>query len=148
MVGNQRINHRRDTDPREQKRGDERRAVAEVEHAQRQGAEDDGAVQPGEEGALVGEEDFGLDARGEGDAFARGGLEEGLGGHFGGVWGVVVGKREEVRLQTLLFVAGAQQSVRGLLVVDLNLCRQPVVKRPSSRSSSELSNSNPISSQL
>ncbi|KFY48831.1 hypothetical protein V495_00994 [Pseudogymnoascus sp. VKM F-4514 (FW-929)] len=93
MVRNQRINHSRDTDPREQKRGDERRAVAEVEHPQRQGAEDDGAVQPGEEGALVGEEDFGLDARGEGDAFARGGLEEGLGGHFGCVWGWFVAER-------------------------------------------------------
>ncbi|KFZ04071.1 hypothetical protein V502_10435 [Pseudogymnoascus sp. VKM F-4520 (FW-2644)] len=83
MIRNQRINHRSYANPREQERTDECRPVAEVEHPQRQGPEDDGAVEPGEEGALVGEEDFGLDARGEGDAFARGGLEEWLGGHGG-----------------------------------------------------------------
>lgn len=82
MIRNQRIDHSRDRDPGEQECGDEGRAVAEVEHAQGEGAEDDGAVEPGEEGALVGEEDFGLDAGGEGDAFARGGLEEWLGRHF------------------------------------------------------------------
>ncbi|KFY94070.1 hypothetical protein V500_03428 [Pseudogymnoascus sp. VKM F-4518 (FW-2643)] len=83
MIRNQRINHRSYADPREQESRDECRAVAEVEHTHGQGAEDDGAVEPGEEGALVGEEDFGLDARGEGDAFAGGGLEEWLGGHGG-----------------------------------------------------------------
>ncbi|KFY21126.1 hypothetical protein V491_03141 [Pseudogymnoascus sp. VKM F-3775] len=83
MIRNQRIHHRRYRNPREQERGDEGGAVAKVQHAQREGAEDDGAVEPGEEGALVGEEDLGLDAGGEGDAFARGGLEEWLGGHFG-----------------------------------------------------------------
>lgn len=83
MIRDERINHRRYTDPREQERGDERGAVAEIEHTEREGAEDDGAVEPGEEGALVREEDFGLDARGEGDAFAGGGLEEWLRGHGG-----------------------------------------------------------------
>ena len=37
-----------------------------------------GEAEPGEEGALVGEEDFGLDADGEGDPFGGGG-EEGVG---------------------------------------------------------------------
>ncbi|KFY09126.1 hypothetical protein V492_05596 [Pseudogymnoascus sp. VKM F-4246] len=83
MIRNQRINHRRYADPCKQERGDEGGAVAEVEHSQGQSAEDDGAVEPGEEGALVGEEDFGLDACGEGDAFAWGGLEEWLRRHVG-----------------------------------------------------------------
>ena len=52
---------------------------AKVEQADGEAAEDDGEVEPGEKGALVSEEDFGLDAGGEGDAFARGGLQEGLG---------------------------------------------------------------------
>ena len=51
---------------------------AEVEQTDGEAAEDDGEVEPGEEGAFVGEEDFGLDAGGEGDAFARGRLKEGL----------------------------------------------------------------------
>ena len=52
---------------------------AEVQQPDREAAEDDGEVEPGEKGALVGEEDLGFDAGGEGDAFPRGGLEEGLG---------------------------------------------------------------------
>ena len=44
--------------------------IAEVEEADRQTAEDDGEVEPGEEGALVCEEDFRFDAGGKGDAFA------------------------------------------------------------------------------
>ena len=52
---------------------------AEVEETDGEAAEDDGEIEPGEKGALVGEEDFGLDAGGEGDTFARGGLQEGLG---------------------------------------------------------------------
>lgn len=51
---------------------------AKVEQTDGEATEDDGEVEPGEKGALVGEEDFGLDSGGEGDAFARGGLEEGL----------------------------------------------------------------------
>ena len=45
-------------------------AVAKVEQADGEAAEDDAEVEPREKGALVGEEDFGLDARGEGDALA------------------------------------------------------------------------------
>ena len=52
---------------------------AKVEQTDGEAAEDDGEVEPGEESALVGEEDFGLDAGGESDALARGGLQEGLG---------------------------------------------------------------------
>ena len=52
---------------------------AKVKETDGEAAEDDGEVEPGEKGALVGEEDFGLDAGGEGDTLARGGLQEGLG---------------------------------------------------------------------
>lgn len=52
---------------------------AKVEQTDGEAPEDDGEVEPGEKGALVGEEDFGLDSGGEGDAFARGSLQEGLG---------------------------------------------------------------------
>ena len=51
---------------------------AEVQQTDREATEDDGEVEPGEEGALIGEEDLGLHSGGEGNAFARGGLEEGL----------------------------------------------------------------------
>lgn len=44
--------------------------VAKVEQPDGEAAEDDGEVEPGEECAFVGEEDFGLDAGGEGDALA------------------------------------------------------------------------------
>ena len=54
----------------EQARRDLADLVAEVEQADGQAAEDNGEVEPREEGALVGEEDFGLDARGERDALA------------------------------------------------------------------------------
>ena len=47
---------------------------AKVEQTDGEAAEDDCEVEPGEEGALVGEEDFGLDAGGEGNAFPRRGL--------------------------------------------------------------------------
>ena len=46
--------------------------VAEVEKTYCEAAEDDGEVEPGKEGTLVGEEDFGLDAGGEGDTLAFG----------------------------------------------------------------------------
>lgn len=52
---------------------------AKVEQTDGEATEDDGEVEPGEKGALVGEEDFGLDSGGEGDALTRGSLQEGLG---------------------------------------------------------------------
>ena len=44
--------------------------VPEVEQTDGETAQDDGEVQPGEKSALVGEEDFWLDAGWEGDSFA------------------------------------------------------------------------------
>jgi hypothetical protein len=44
--------------------------VAEIEQPDGEAAQDNGEIEPREEGALVGEEDLGLDARGERDAFA------------------------------------------------------------------------------
>ena len=80
MERHERVHHAPHRHDREQRGADPGRGVgAEVEQADREAAEDDCEVEPGEEGALVGEEDFGLDAGGEGDAFAGGGLEEGLG---------------------------------------------------------------------
>lgn len=52
---------------------------AEVQQTNGEATEDDGEVEPGEKGALIGEEDFGFDSGGEGDAFAWRGLKEGLG---------------------------------------------------------------------
>ena len=52
---------------------------AKVEQTDGEAPEDDGEVEPGEKGTLIGEEDLGLDSGWESDAFARGGLEEGLG---------------------------------------------------------------------
>lgn len=66
----QRINHGAHGNNRENGRADLPDFVAEVEQPDGKTAEDDGEVEPGEEGAFVGEEDFGLDAGGEGDAFA------------------------------------------------------------------------------
>ena len=80
MERHERVEHAPHGDDGEETRADAGGGVgAEVEQADGEAAEDDGEVEPGEEGALVGEEDLGLDAGGEGDALARGGLEEGLG---------------------------------------------------------------------
>ena len=70
MEGNEGVGHGGHGDEGEEPGGDLADLVAEVEEADGQAAEDDGEVEPGEERALVGEEDFGLDAGGEGDAFA------------------------------------------------------------------------------
>jgi hypothetical protein len=70
MERDKRIHHRSDSDQSEHDGGDPTGAVAEVEEAHGETAEDDSKVQPGEEGAFVGEEDFGFDAGGEGDALA------------------------------------------------------------------------------
>jgi hypothetical protein len=66
----QRIQHRSNRHERKQARANLAHAVAKVQEPDRQAAEDDGEVEPREECALVGEEDFGLDAGGECDAFA------------------------------------------------------------------------------
>ena len=80
MERDKRIDHAPHRHECEQAGADARRGVgAKVEQTDGEAAEDDGEVEPGEKGALVGEEDFGLDARGQGDAFTRRRLEEGLG---------------------------------------------------------------------
>ncbi len=85
MERHERIDHAAHGDNGEEPRADAGRGVvAKVEQADGQAAEDDGEVEPGEEGAFVGEEDFGLDARGERDALAGGRLEQWLGRHGGG----------------------------------------------------------------
>lgn len=76
MEGNEGVGHGGHGDEGEEPSGDLTDLVAEVEEADGEAAEDDGEVEPGEEGALVGEEDFGLDARGERDALACGRLLE------------------------------------------------------------------------
>lgn len=70
VVGDEGVDHGEHGDAGEEKGRDEGDAVAKVEHANGQGANDDGEVEPREKGALVGEEDLGLDARGQGDALA------------------------------------------------------------------------------
>lgn len=70
MEGDDGVDHGGHGDDGEEGGGDAADAVAEVEEADGEAAQDDGEVEPGEECALVGEEDFGFDAGGEGDAFA------------------------------------------------------------------------------
>ena len=86
MKRHKRIDHAPHSHDREKRGADTRRGIgAEVQQADCKPPEDDGEVEPGEKGALVGEEDFGLDAGGEGDAFARRGLEQRLGRHREGL---------------------------------------------------------------
>lgn len=70
MEGDHGVDHGCHGDNGEEGGGDAADAVAEVEEADCEPAEDDGEVEPGEEGALVGEEDFWFDAGWEGDALA------------------------------------------------------------------------------
>lgn len=70
MERDQGVDHGRHGDDGEQAGGDAADAVAEIQQTDGQAAQDDGEVEPREEGSLVGEEDFGLYAGGERDAFA------------------------------------------------------------------------------
>lgn len=70
MKRHQGVDHGAHGDEGEEAGGDATDGVAEVEEADGETAEDDGEVEPGEEGALIGEEDFGFDAGGEGDALS------------------------------------------------------------------------------
>ncbi|RUS32486.1 hypothetical protein BC938DRAFT_475284 [Jimgerdemannia flammicorona] len=81
VVGKERINHDGKRNECEQARRNAADAVAKIEETNGEAAHDDGELQPGEESALVGEEDLGLDADGEGDTPAVGGLQERLAGH-------------------------------------------------------------------
>jgi hypothetical protein len=70
VEGKQRVYHGHHGDEGEEAGGDLADLVAEVEEPDCETAEDDGEVEPGEEGALVSEEDFGLDTCRERDALA------------------------------------------------------------------------------
>ena len=65
MERHQRIDHGRHCDNGKETGGYPAHAVAEVEETDSETAEDHGEVEPREKGSFVGEEDFGLDARGE-----------------------------------------------------------------------------------
>ena len=65
-----RIQHSRHGNKCKKTGGDTADTVPEVEQTDGETAQDDGEVQPGEKSALVGEEDFWLDAGWEGDSFA------------------------------------------------------------------------------
>ncbi len=64
------INHGGHGDQGEQAGRNAADGVAEVEQADSETAEDDGEVEIGEEGALIGEENFGLHPRRDRDAFS------------------------------------------------------------------------------
>lgn len=64
------VDHGAHGDDGEEGGGDATDTVTEVEEADGETAQDDGEVEPGEEGTLVGEEDFGLDAGGQGNSLA------------------------------------------------------------------------------
>jgi hypothetical protein len=70
VEGDEGVGHSGHGNEGEEAGGDLADLVAKVQQADGEAAQDDGEVQPREEGALVGEEDLGLDARGECDAFA------------------------------------------------------------------------------
>ncbi len=68
MKRHQCIDHSAHGDKSEEAGRDATDGITEVEEADGEAAEDHCEVEPGEEGALVGEEHFGFDAGGEGDA--------------------------------------------------------------------------------
>lgn len=70
MERDQRIQHGSKCHKCEQAGGDLADCVSEIEEANGQAAENDGEVQPAQKCTLIGEENFGLDAGWEGDAFA------------------------------------------------------------------------------
>lgn len=73
----QRINHGSHGNECKETRADLSDFIAEVEEPDCETAEDDSEVEPRKEGALIGEEDFWLDACGEGNALAWGLLDGG-----------------------------------------------------------------------
>ncbi len=67
MKRHQRVDHGTHCHQRKEAGGDATDGITEVEEADGETAEDDSKVEPGEEGALVGEEDFGFHAGGQRD---------------------------------------------------------------------------------
>lgn len=76
------INHDHHGHKREYTGRDAADTVAKVEQANTECSQEDCEVEPGQEGALVGEKDFGLDADGKSDALAGGGLQQRLVGRW------------------------------------------------------------------
>jgi hypothetical protein len=72
MEGCEGVDHAEHSNNSEDSGANDSHAVAEVEQAHGQTTENHGEVQPAEEGTLVGEEDFGLDASRERNALACG----------------------------------------------------------------------------
>lgn len=70
MVCDEGVGHSGHGDKGKERGRDAANAVTKVEQADGETAENDGEVEPGEEGTLVGEEDLGLDAGGQRNAFA------------------------------------------------------------------------------
>lgn len=70
MECNKGIYHSAHSNDSEQPSGDPTDTITKVQQTDCETAQDDGEVEPGEEGALVGKEDFGLDTGREGDALA------------------------------------------------------------------------------
>ena len=64
------VDHSAHGDDGEKSGGDATDAIAEIQKTNSETAEDDGKVEPGEEGTLIGEEDLWLDTGREGDALA------------------------------------------------------------------------------
>ena len=116
MKHEERVEHGRHRDQGEEGGRGARGGVAgagEVEQPQGEGADEGGELQPGEEGALVGEEDLGLDARGQGDALAGRGLEERLRGHGAGTSRGRTWKRGNVDEADLVVAGGALRARMG-----------------------------------
>lgn len=70
MKRHERISHGSNSHENEEDGGDLADAVSKVQETHGETAEDDGEVEPGEEGSFVGEEDFRFKACGQRDAFA------------------------------------------------------------------------------
>lgn len=121
MIHVQCIPHRQHANDGEDGGRDECGAVAKIQHADCEGAEDDGEVQPREEGALVGEEYLGFDARGERNAFSwvgdglvvatREGVRDGI---VGGRWRNVHGLGSVARIGLVLSGGNARGKSGGL----------------------------------
>ena len=109
MERHKRIDHGGHGHDGEQARADPADRVPEVEQTDGEGGEQDGEVEPGEEGAFVGEEDFGLDPGGEGDAFAC----EGEGRRVSGVGVLGEGSLGGGRMYLALFGGGVGRTFLG-----------------------------------
>lgn len=79
VKGRQGIDHHHHRHECENTSRDPTDPISKVQETNGEGSEEDGKVEPGEEGTFVGKEDFGFDADGEGDTLSGGCLEERLG---------------------------------------------------------------------